>query len=391
MSGSFVYTAICGVERIPDNKLNDFKAVLPYPLLGDFEVGLESVFYPFSWTNLKEDSWLEVTKTRDAHTVPGLPEEDEATDAKKQKKRRRTAEEDEATDAKKPPPKKKKRMRTAEEDEATDAKKKKKKKRRRTAEPWRRAELRFDTTAQKHKQVLEYAFRIRVRAGYYHSVDDLVDSLRKRLADLIKRRKIYEITYEEMVEAPGEYFMGAVLKGRELRNDRDRDAVNNNQFFRRIRFDRHTGKVVFLEDVSTDAEHMNTKLAMGDGLANLLGFVGRGRENIYIDHGFNELRDAYQARIDPNPLLFIYTDLIKPQLLGNTEVPLLRVVSSQNDEEKHGRMMSIEFKHVQFVDCVASQISYIRFWMADITGVPIDFADSAHATVMLRLRFRKKE
>ena len=370
MSGSFVYTAICGVERIPDNKLNDFKAVLPYPLLGDFEVGLESVFYPFSWTNLKEDSWLEVTKTRDAHTVPGLPEEeDEATDAKKQKKRMRTAEEDEATDAKK---------------------KKKKKKRRRTAEPWRRAELRFDTTAQKHKQVLEYAFRIRVRAGYYHSVDDLVDSLRKRLADLIKRRKIYEITYEEMVEAPGEYFMGAVLKGRELRNDRDRDAVNNNQFFRRIRFDRHTGKVVFLEDVSTDAEHMNTKLAMGDGLANLLGFVDRGRE-IYIDHDFNELRDAYQARIDPNPLLFIYTDLIKPQLLGNTEVPLLRVVSSQNDEEKHGRMMSIEFKHVQFVDCVASQISYIRFWMADITGVPIDFADSAHATVMLRLRFRKKE
>ena len=353
MSGSFVYTAICGVERIPDNKLNDFKAVLPYPLLGDYEVGLESVFYPFSWTNLKEDSWLEVTKTRDAHTVPGLPEE-----------------EDEATDAKKPPPKKKKR--------------------RRTAEPWRRAELRFDTTAQNHKQVLEYAFRIRVRAGYYHSVDDLVDSLRKRLADLIKRRKIYEITYEEMVEAPGEYFMGAVLKGRELRNDRDRDAVNNNQFFRRIRFDRHTGKVVFLEDVSTDAEHMNTKLAMGDGLANLLGFVGRGRE-IYIDHGFNELRDAYQARIDPNPLLFIYTDLIKPQLLGNTEVPLLRVVSSQNDEEKHGRMMSVEFKHVQFVDCVASQISYIRFWMADITGVPIDFADSAHATVMLRLRFRKKE
>ncbi len=390
MSGSFVYTAICGVERIPDNKLNDFKAVLPYPLLGDFEVGLESVFYPFSWTNLKEDSWLEVTKTRDAHTVPGLPEEeeDEATDAKKQKKRKRTAEEeeDEATDAKK----QKKRMRTAEEDEATDAKKKKKKKRRRTAEPWRRAELRFDTTAQKHKQVLEYAFRIRVRAGYYHSVDDLVDSLRKRLADLIKRRKIYEITYEEMVEAPGEYFMGAVLKGRELRNDRDRDAVNNNQFFRRIRFDRHTGKVVFLEDVSTDAEHMNTKLAMGDGLANLLGFVGRGRE-IYIDHDFNELRDAYQARIDPNPLLFIYTDLIKPQLLGNTEVPLLRVVSSQNDEEKHGRMMSVEFKHVQFVDCVASQISYIRFWMADITGVPIDFADSAHATVMLRLRFRKKE
>ena len=372
MSGSFVYTAICGVERIPDNKLNDFKAVLPYPLLGDYEVGLESVFYPFSWTNLKEDSWLEVTKTRDAHTVPGLPEEeDEATDAKKQKKRMRTAEEDEATDAKKPPPKKKKR--------------------RRTAEPWRRAELRFDTTAQKHKQVLEYAFRIRVRAGYYHSVDDLVDSLRKRLADLIKRRKIYEITYEEMVEAPGEYFMGAVLKGRELRNDRDRDAVNNNQFFKRIRFDRHTGKVVFLEDVSTDAEHMNTKLAMGDGLANLLGFVGRGRENIYIDHGFNELRDAYQARIDPNPLLFIYTDLIKPQLLGNTEVPLLRVVSSQNDEEKHGRMMSVEFKHVQFVDCVASQISYIRFWMADITGVPIDFADSAHATVMLRLRFRKKE
>ena len=391
MSGSFVYTAICGVERIPDNKLNDFKAVLPYPLLGDYEVGLESVFYPFSWTNLKEDSWLEVTKTRDAHTVQ-LPEEDEATDAKKpppKKKRKRTAEEDEATDAKNPPPKKK-RMRTAEEDEATDAKKKKKKKRRRTAEPWRRAELRFDTTAQNHKQVLEYAFRIRVRAGYYHSVDDLVDSLRKRLADLIKRRKIYEITYEEMVEAPGEYFMGAVLKGRELRNDRDRDAVNNNQFFRRIRFDRHTGKVVFLEDVSTDAEHMNTKLAMGDGLANLLGFVGRGRE-IYIDHDFNELRDAYQARIDPNPLLFIYTDLIKPQLLGNIEVPLLRVVSSQNDEGKHGRMMSVEFKHVQFVDCVASQISYIRFWMADITGVPIDFADSAHATVMLRLRFRKKE
>ena len=193
MSGSFVYTAICGVERIPDNKLNDFKAVLPYPLLGDFEVGLESVFYPFSWTNLKEDSWLEVTKTRDAHTVPGLPEEeDEATDGKK---RKRTAEEDEATDAKNPPPKKK-RMRTAEEDEATDAKKKKKKKkRRRTAEPWRRAELRFDTTAQNHRQVLEYAFRIRVRAGYYHSVDDLVDSLRKRLADLIKRRKIYEINH----------------------------------------------------------------------------------------------------------------------------------------------------------------------------------------------------
>ena len=155
MSGSFVYTAICNLKQNPENKLNDFHSVLPYPLLGEYEVGLESVFYPFTWTNLRSDSWLEVIKTRDALTV--FP--DEMTEAAKNVKR--------------------------------------------AAEPWRDADLGYDTMSHTpQKQVLEYAFRIRVRAGYYHSIDDLVDSMRKRLADLVNRRKIYQITYEEVARPP---------------------------------------------------------------------------------------------------------------------------------------------------------------------------------------------
>ena len=339
---SFVYTAVCDLKQDPSNKLNDFRSVLPYPLVGEYEVGLESVDYPFTWTNLVSDSWLEVIRTRDARTVFT----DEMTEAAKKVKR--------------------------------------------AAEPWRDADLGYDTESHTpEKQVLEYAFRIRVRAGYYHSVDDLVDSMRERLADMVSRRRTYQFAHEAVPRPPGEYFIGSVLKRLDLKRDGLRDAVNNNMFFKRIRFDRHTGRVVFLEDVSTAAEHMNTRLTMGDGLADLLGFVGRGG-GIHIDHNFTEVAGAFQARIDPNPLLFVYTDLIKPQLLASSEVPLLRVVSSQNDDADHGRMVGTEFRHVQFVDCVASHIRYIRFWIADITGTPIDFADSAHATVILRLRFRRK-
>ena len=189
-------------------------------------------------------------------------------------------------------------------------------------------------------------------------------------------------------DTPEEFFIGDILTREEFKKDNKIDAINNSQFFKRIQFDKHTGKVVFFEDSSTDNEYMNTHISMGDDLSDLLGYAGSSEH--YINQNFYDNKSAYQARIEPNPLLYIYSDLIKPQFLSNVEVPLLRVASVQNEQVDHGRMIAMEFKHIQYIDCVTSQIRYIQFWIADQTGDLIDFADSAQ-TCILRLRFRKKD
>jgi hypothetical protein len=81
-------------------------------------------------------------------------------------------------------------------------------------------------------------------------------------------------------------------------------------------------------------------------------------------------------------LLFIYTDIIKDQLVGNSRSALIRTVHVDNDHLK-GAYVSFQFP--QYFPVNATEIDSINIRITDETGTPVHFVD---AVVAVTLHFR---
>ena len=81
--------------------------------------------------------------------------------------------------------------------------------------------------------------------------------------------------------------------------------------------------------------------------------------------------------------LFVYCDSIQAQLIGDTEVPLLRIVPVQG---KHGDMITHTFQNLQYLPVATKQFNTIEINIKTDTGEKVPFESGMLITT---LHFRR--
>lgn len=115
-------------------------------------------------------------------------------------------------------------------------------------------------------------------------------------------------------------------------------------------------------------------------------------EKLQYSLGFQELSFDKPYTVAPYPpdmttglsSLFVYCDIIKPQLVGNTESPLIRTVPIKGI---YGEQIVKDFNPVHYVDLLNKRFDTVSIAIKDDTGAPVKFL---FGKTILKLHFRQK-
>ena len=83
--------------------------------------------------------------------------------------------------------------------------------------------------------------------------------------------------------------------------------------------------------------------------------------------------------------LYVYTSIVEPRVVGDSVVPLLRIVPI---EGKHGDLVSKGFDNVQYVSVLHKEFTTIEVDIRDDTGRSVPF-ERGRTTVTFHFRRRK--
>lgn len=126
-----------------------------------------------------------------------------------------------------------------------------------------------------------------------------------------------------------------------------------------------------IEITSRDVE-----LRLSANLANMLGFGNetltfgetRGKLHCDIEEGFNSL--------------YVYSNLVEPQIIGDTKAPLLRVVNVSNSAKNWGNSLVKGFQHIQYLPVIASGTDTIEMLIRRDDGGEISFQNGKCCAVV---------
>ena len=83
--------------------------------------------------------------------------------------------------------------------------------------------------------------------------------------------------------------------------------------------------------------------------------------------------------------LWIYSNIVAPQMVANRTVPLLRIIPSRG--KQYGETVVIQYENPQYVPLLYNTITSIEIGIYNTHGInPIPFGSD----VILKLHFRKK-
>ena len=82
--------------------------------------------------------------------------------------------------------------------------------------------------------------------------------------------------------------------------------------------------------------------------------------------------------------LFVYSDIIKSQIVGDTKAPLLSVVSTAGSPNSH---LTIEQKTLDFIPLKSNRFHSASVSLRDINGQAVKFT---HGVVILTLHIRER-
>ena len=84
--------------------------------------------------------------------------------------------------------------------------------------------------------------------------------------------------------------------------------------------------------------------------------------------------------------LYVYCPLVEPRMVGDAQVPLLRIVPVAG---RDGEMMTRAFDHIQYCPLVLRRFQTVEIDIRDDTGVKIPF-ERGRVVVTLHCRRRKE-
>ncbi len=83
--------------------------------------------------------------------------------------------------------------------------------------------------------------------------------------------------------------------------------------------------------------------------------------------------------------LYVYTNIVEPRVVGDSLVPLLRIVPVQGT---NGKMVATTYENVQYAPVQVKQFQTIDVYIRDDTGQPVSF-ERGKVVVTLHLRRRQ--
>lgn len=130
------------------------------------------------------------------------------------------------------------------------------------------------------------------------------------------------------------------------------------------------------------------QVEMSPQLCNILGFdyysspVG-GPDSSTSYYTNTSVYGEYPPNLDPIKNLFIYTDIIPPQHVGDTMVPLIRCVRVKGD---HSDYVEKIYDRPHYIKLAQNNISSIEIDIRDDRGNPVLFTDGKS---QVKLHFRR--
>lgn len=82
--------------------------------------------------------------------------------------------------------------------------------------------------------------------------------------------------------------------------------------------------------------------------------------------------------------MFVYTDIIQPQFVGDTKAPLLRIISITDNH--HGKVQTITFQNVHYFPLAKLSFDTVEILLKDHAGRNLPFASG---TLTLTLHFKR--
>jgi hypothetical protein len=119
---------------------------------------------------------------------------------------------------------------------------------------------------------------------------------------------------------------------------------------------------------------------MSKALATMLGF---DKEGPYTESGKYYADRTFDMHANLR-MMYIYSDIASYSLVGDTKVPLLRVIDSQG---AYGQMVSTTFTHPHYVPLARSDLETIEINISNELGKPVPFE---FGKSVVTLHFRRK-
>ena len=124
----------------------------------------------------------------------------------------------------------------------------------------------------------------------------------------------------------------------------------------------------------------NGNFYMSKSLADLLGFDSEGP---YADIGVYYADRVIDLNVNLR-MIYVYSDIASYSLVGDSKVPLLRVVDTQGD---YGKMVSATFTHPHYVPLARNDMETIEINISNELGKPVPFE---FGKSVVTLHFRRK-
>ena len=123
-------------------------------------------------------------------------------------------------------------------------------------------------------------------------------------------------------------------------------------------------------------------LRLGEDIGKLLGYdMPYGNQN--FAEGIFEAENI--ADIEPVHHLFVYTNIVEDQIVGNVKVPLLRIVRVMG---KYGSVQSLDYTNIHYVPLKQKFVDTIEVSLRDDTGNKIRFT---RGRVIIKVHFRRRK
>ena len=158
-------------------------------------------------------------------------------------------------------------------------------------------------------------------------------------------------------------------------NAEDLVTAMNQQFTSHVKFKwDHNSKKVTAEVQAGRGIKLSRTLASMLGLPRLLG-TSIGVKKTIVGKRVDDIRRGLDS-------LYVYCDLVRHRIVGDTSVPLLRIVPVRGS---HGSYITRAYENIQYLPVRGGEVQTIEIDIRDDTGKPVPF-ESGRVVVILHLR-----
>lgn len=86
--------------------------------------------------------------------------------------------------------------------------------------------------------------------------------------------------------------------------------------------------------------------------------------------------------------LFVYCDLVEPQMIGYESSQILKIVNTTNSEHKFGTPCHRAFQKIHYIPVMKKEFESVEINLRDIAGQLFPFC---HGVVLIKLHFKEKQ